>query len=365
MRRRGPRGRVALTGLAVSALVITAVALVFRAQPVTSMPRLVLSVGSTFVPLIALAGLLAALLARRVVLAAIGVVLVTATAAIQLNWYYVARPVTVADHAEVRVLSSNLRYGRADPAFFVPFAAQHADVITVAELTEESIAAFTRAGIGEAFPYSHLLPAPGAGGIGLWSRYPLTPVPLQRHAGVTMPASRVRVPGVRLAPLVASVHVYSPVAGDQNTVEDWSNGMAGAKAQLDNFAKAAGPAAVIIGGDYNSTPDMRQFRDLLTNGYRDAVEQIGAGFAPTFRSDIALPPVITIDHVLTRNAAASALAWDWRRCWRALDRSTAMAATVSMATSNSAASTRNAPRSPRTGLRRAWMSLSTMTSPGR
>jgi len=83
--------------------------------------------------------------------------------------------------------------------------------------------------------------------------------------------------------------------------------MAGAKAQLDNFAQAAGPGAVIVGGDYNSTPDMRQFRDLLTNGYHDAVEQTGSGFASTFPADTWYPPVITIDHVLTRNAVASSI----------------------------------------------------------
>ena len=72
---------------------------------------------------------------------------------------------------------------------------------------------------------------------------------------------------------------------------------------MDDFADAAGPAAVIVAGDFNSTPDMRQFRDLLTNGYRDAVEQTGAGFAPTFPSRTWHPPLITIDHVLTRQAA--------------------------------------------------------------
>ena len=76
---------------------------------------------------------------------------------------------------------------------------------------------------------------------------------------------------------------------------------------MDNLAKAAGPGAVIVGGDYNSTPDARQFRDLLTDGYRDAVEQAGAGFAPTFPSDIWYPPVITIDHVVIRRAAATSV----------------------------------------------------------
>ena len=122
-----------------------------------------------------------------------------------------------------------------------------------------------------------------------------------------MPAARLAVPGLRHEPVLASAHIMSPVSDRQNTVEDWSNGMAGAKAQLENFAVAAGPGAVIVGGDYNSTPDMRQFRDLLTNGYHDAVEQTGSGFAPTFPADTRFPAVITIDHVLTRNAVAASV----------------------------------------------------------
>ena len=52
---------------------------------------------------------------------------------------------------------------------------------------------------------------------------------------------------------------------------------------------------------------MRQFRDLLNNGYRDAVEQTGSGFPPTFPSRTWHPPLLTIDHILTRNAAASSI----------------------------------------------------------
>ena len=110
-----------------------------------------------------------------------------------------------------------------------------------------------------------------------------------------MPAARVDVPGVDFSPLVAATHVMSPVAGDENTVAEWSQGMAAAKAQLDNFATDAGPGAVIIGGDYNSTPDLRQFRELLTHGYRDAVDQTGSGFAPTYPSNTWFPPIITAD----------------------------------------------------------------------
>lgn len=299
--------RVVATLTASIALLFAAVALVFRAQPVSSIPRLVIAVGATFVPLIALAGLLLAIMSRRIVLSIIGIFLLAATIAVQVRWYYNGRPFSNGPYTEIRVLASNLRYGRADATEFVALASKNADVITVAELTPESVERYVQAGLERDFPYSQLTPAPGASGVGIWSRYPLTAVTAPRHRHVSIPAARLEFPGLEFEPLIASVHIMSPVAGDENTVDEWRYGMAGAKAQLDNFASAAGPGAVIIGGDYNSTPDMRQFRDLLTNGYHDAVEQTGAGFAPTFKADSWLPPLITIDHVLTRNSEASSI----------------------------------------------------------
>ena len=304
----GPtRRRLLPTGLAAIALAFVAVALVARRQPVSTIPRLILSVGSTFVPVVAVVGLILAVASRRILLSILAVFLLAITVAVQASWYYVARSTDVEAHKDFRMLSSNLHYGHADPVFFVALAKSSADVITVAELTPEAVSRFNRAGIAETFPHSLLLPAPGPGGIGLWSRYPLTPLSASRHRGVQMPAARLAVPGLRHEPVLASAHIMSPVSDRQNTVEDWSNGMAGAKAQLENFAVAAGPGAVIVGGDYNSTPDMRQFRDLLTNGYHDAVEQTGSGFAPTFPADTRFPAVITIDHVLTRNAVAASV----------------------------------------------------------
>ena len=143
--------------------------------------------------------------------------------------------------------------------------------------------------------------ADGGGGMGRLARIPAG------HGPTGIAAARLRVPGVRFDPLVASVHITSPVAREAQSFGAWQSGIAATKAELDDFADVAGPAAVIVAGDFNSTPDMRQFRDLLTNGYRDSVEQTGAGFTPTFPSRTWHPPLITIDHVLTRQAAASSI----------------------------------------------------------
>ena len=227
--------------------------------------------------------------------------------AVQISWYYFEQPADIVACQDIRVLASNLRYGEADPGFVVSLASANTDVITVAELTPEAVQRLNQSGIEAAFPYSRLLPADGARGIGIWSRYPLDDFSVHGHPGVYVAAALLRVPGMSFRPLVASVHVTSPLREESNTVDEWRSGMASARAELDSFARTAGPGAVIVGGDYNSTPDMRQFRDLLTNGYRDAVEQSGSGFAPTFPSNRRIPPLITIDHVLTRNAAAESV----------------------------------------------------------
>jgi endonuclease/exonuclease/phosphatase (EEP) superfamily protein YafD len=300
------RRRVHLTALAHVALLFSVATLVARALPLSNVIALVVAVGSPYVPLVALSGLAMSVLCRRILLSIVAVAVVAVTVAVQVPWYYFGRPADVGQHADVRVLSSNLRKGRADASSFVALAKANADVITVSELTPGEVQRFSQAGIEEVFPYSVLTPAPGAAGIGLYSRFPLAAAPPAKHRGAVA-AARLHVPGVRFDPLVASVHVTSPVAHDANSFGSWRSGITATKAELDDLAEAAGPAAVIVAGDFNSTPDMRQFRDLLTNGYRDAVEQTGAGIAPTFPSRTWHPPLITIDHVLTRQAAATSI----------------------------------------------------------
>jgi endonuclease/exonuclease/phosphatase family metal-dependent hydrolase len=54
----------------------------------------------------------------------------------------------------------------------------------------------------------------------------------------------------------------------------------------------------------NSTTDMKPFRAALVSGYQDAGEQSGAGGRATWPSDF---PLLTIDHILTRNATTTSL----------------------------------------------------------
>jgi len=72
-------------------------------------------------------------------------------------------------------------------------------------------------------------------------------------------------------------------------------------------ADATGVAVPEAGGDFNATVDHAQFRHLLSGGYRDAAEQAGAGFVPTYPTDYPFPPLLTLDHVVTHDVVAHAV----------------------------------------------------------
>lgn len=292
-----------MLGTIVVALGFSILTLVIRALPLTNTVMLVIAVAAPYTVAVALLGLVLAVLSRRVILSVLAVVVVAVSLGIQVRWYYGASAPAVDDHVEVRVLSSNLRYGRADAGAFVDLARSSADIITVTELTAEAVRKFHHAGINEAFPYSVLFPAPNAGGNGIWSRHPLNPVSPTRYWNSSIVAARAQIPGVRSDVAVASIHVTSPIA----SFTSWRNGIAATQSRLKGLAEAVESGMVIAAGDFNSTPDMRQFRDLPTSGYRDGVVQSGAGYAPTFPSRGAIPPLITIDHVLTRRANVRSL----------------------------------------------------------
>ncbi|MFL0175317.1 endonuclease/exonuclease/phosphatase family protein [Mycobacterium sp. SMC-13] len=293
-----------LSGLGVIGLLVAIVSLIARFTPIANIAQLVVAIATPYTPLVLLSSLTIAAIHRQVLASVASTVVLALALAIQVPWYCLGLPESAGRHTQLRVLSSNVHDGDADAPFLVKLAAESADVICVSELTPEELVRFRAAGIDENFPFSVLKPAPLAEGIGLWSRYPLSEF-VWANSRTTGASARMRIAGVRQDVVVASVHVISPIAFGPSSIGEWRRHIDATRAQLSLLAGSAGSAAVIVAGDFNSTVDMRQFRDLLTDGYRDAAEQTRAGFAPTFPSNRTwMPPVIEIDHVLTRMAPA-------------------------------------------------------------
>ena len=291
-------GHPVLTAIGIVALVVAAVALTARYLPSVNHPALMAAALAPYLMLGApLAVILFAVLRNWPVVALAGA-LAIATAAVQLPWHVATR----ADgQSTVRVVSANLRYGRADPIAVVRLAVEHADIIAVQELTPELADALSTAGIGDSFPYHALRAREGPAGVGIWSRYPLRRGKDYDEFWLGLLTAHVRIPGTSNEATVVAAHMPAPWP---EPIQPWRADMA----QLRDTLLAIGASAtgaVMFAADLNATPDHVEFRRLLRSGYRDAAEQAGAGMTRTFPgASRRLPALFALDHILTRKCTA-------------------------------------------------------------
>lgn len=293
--------RILATLLGLGALAVAVTGFAARYLPIAGHPTLILAAAAPYLSVAALAAMLLFVVARRWVLALLAVALTVA-----LMWVYVPRflpgPSEQTDAVDVRVLTSNLGMGEADPRQLVALAGAGADVVAVQELTQEAADGLSAAGMDTVFPHRVIVPAPGATGIGIWSRHPI--VHSGRIDGYALPmvGTRIRVPGVRVDATVLSVHLAAPWP---MPIEDWKSDYATFPDTLREMGVAAGAGAVIVAGDFNATYEMAPFRRLLDGGYSDAGNESGAGLARSYPAGGIGLPLIGIDHILIKNCAAA------------------------------------------------------------
>jgi endonuclease/exonuclease/phosphatase family metal-dependent hydrolase len=227
----------------------------------------------------------------------VAAVLTVAVLAVQLPWY-IGSP-DPNSGSTLRFVSANLLLGEADPAAVARLATEHADVLAVQELTPELSATLSPA-LAKEFPYSALRPRERAAGVGLWSRYPIVSSGSDESFSRGLIYARVQVPDTDFETTVVSTHMPPP----RSAFESWRNDIARLGTTLQGFPP---DAPVVVGGDLNATPDVREFRQLLRDGYRDGAAQAGAGLTRTHPSHEIIPPVLAVDHVMTRDATVTSL----------------------------------------------------------
>ncbi|MEV4173053.1 endonuclease/exonuclease/phosphatase family protein [Nonomuraea sp. NPDC049709] len=285
--RRVWRVRVA-TGLAVLFAAGTAV----RAGGLEAGAFLVPMVSFTpYFALAALAGLGIAVAARS--RAAIAVMVAVCAC---LAWLVMPRAVgggeVPAGGRPLRVLTANLNGGRGDATVIVDLVRRlNVDVLSIQELTYSARDRLAAAGLEALLPYRiGRADFRGPEGSGLYARHPLRErTGLFQPVGHHMPVAEVSLPGGSAVEVV----VVHPVAPVPSTVPEWAAGVAALPP-----APASGPPR-ILAGDFNATLDHAVFRRLLDTGYTDAAASTGQGLNPTWPQGRALPPLVTIDHVLT------------------------------------------------------------------
>jgi endonuclease/exonuclease/phosphatase (EEP) superfamily protein YafD len=280
-------------------LTLAGAALAVRYMPLPSHPWVFAAVAAPFVLMAAPMSLVVLLWARRWVLSALAAGLTVAVVALQVPLYVAA----TADGASVtvRVMTVNMLYGRAGAKSIVAHANKRADVLMLQELTPEALGRLQEAGIERTFPYHLVEPRSKAAGTGIFSRYPMPTTSRIDGLQLVMVSARLSIEGVTPDPTVASVHFESPWPHE---IDGWLRDLDKFPSILARLSAESEDGSILIGGDFNATVDMRPFRQLLVDGYREASEQAGAGRQFTYRSNWRIPPFMGIDHVLTRNATA-------------------------------------------------------------
>ena len=227
--------------------------------------------------------------------AAIAAALTIAAVAGHLPWYLGGR--APGPGATVRVVSANLYLGRADPAAVSRLAVEHADILAVQELTGDCAAALSPL-LATDFPYAMVRPRDKAAGVGIWSRYPIVDSGSDESFSRGFIHARVRAPGAELT--VVSTHMPPP----RSAFGSWLDEIRRLGPALSALPRT-GP--VVVGSDLNATPDVREFRRVLRDGYRDAAAQANAGLTRTYPTHIPVPPFLAVDHILTRDATTTSL----------------------------------------------------------
>jgi endonuclease/exonuclease/phosphatase (EEP) superfamily protein YafD len=202
-----------------------------------------------------------------------------------------------ANGPELRVLSTNLKLGLADPAAVVNLIeTNEIDVLSVQELTPQALAALEFAGLRDFLPHVVADPDVSSHGGAILSRHPLGDLGGVEPSGYpfAMPRARLAVPGAQPVDVVA-VHPVPPTG--PNAVETWEDGL-----DALPVAETPGPLMLLV-GDFNATLDHRELREVVDRGYVDAGDAMGGGLQPTWPERLVRPGV-TIDHILADERAA-------------------------------------------------------------
>ena len=196
-----------------------------------------------------------------------------------------------ADGPELRVMSANLKLGKADPEAVVQLVQENGiDVLALQELTPSAAIELDAAGLGNLLPHSVGDPAESSHGSAIVARIPLRERPGAEPLGYpfAMPTATAE-PSDAAGVDVSSVHVVPPTGG--SAVTTWQ----AALEALPSAAESGRPTMLI--GDFNATLDHREFREVIERGYVDAGDATGQGLRFTWPRKLTRPGV-TIDHIL-------------------------------------------------------------------
>ncbi|MEU0073920.1 endonuclease/exonuclease/phosphatase family protein [Streptomyces sp. NPDC006332] len=189
--------------------------------------------------------------------------------------------------ATLRVLTSNVEFGRATNALVTAVRRERPDVVFVEEC-EYTCDATLQRDLATVYPYRQAVAAGGSKGSVILSRFPL-----KGTDGVPgtmgMPGALADVNGhpVRLQ----LAHPMPPLPGQ---LDVWRRELGA----LRDFAADRADTPTVLAGDFNASQDHAAFRRVLDTGLRDTARLAGADRTATWPARTAPTLGAQIDHVL-------------------------------------------------------------------
>lgn len=164
------------------------------------------------------------------------------------------------------------------------------DVVVLEEVSRTNYPSLQATGVLDRYPHTSVDLA-GSRGFAIFSTLPLTDVTAWQSSRAEQVQAVLTMPGGARATLLL-VHTVSPTSG--RDVADWDRDMTAIAARV-----RATPGPVLVVGDLNATPPMRQLRRVLGAGLRDGAAMNGDGWRMTWPNGRPLlPRVFRLDHVL-------------------------------------------------------------------
>lgn len=190
--------------------------------------------------------------------------------------------------AEVRVLSSNVQFGRGTESLVGAVRRERPGLVFVEECDHGCQDTLRRELPRADFPYRQAVEASGSKGSVILSRYPL-----KAAAGVPgtmgMPGAVADVKGHDVR-----VQLAHPMPPLPRQVGLWRSELGG----LRDFAAAGRSRPTILAGDFNATQDHAAFRRILDAGLHDSARLTRKSRVPSWPSRVRPPLGTQIDHVL-------------------------------------------------------------------
>ncbi len=282
-------------------LAMAAASLVSRELSVANQPVIIVATFAPYFVLPSIAGTVVLAVVGSLVGVLAGVVLTIAVIIATVRTRIRIRRPAGSTHV-LSIMTNNKFLGRGDPVCILEIARrERVDVLALQEVTPESVEALRAAGIDAEFPYAVLAPAALWEGVALWSKHPLRDIRTDIHGGLHRVEAVVQLDPERpdMDPVAISLHIAAP----------WPENPRPWLSQLHDLSVdlAGRTRPTIAMGDYNATLSHKPFRQLLTAGFNDAAVTARSWLGFTYPARFWSPPLIAIDHVVSRGLHATRL----------------------------------------------------------